>query len=175
MPRRAVGASPARHSRVKPPIPAPEVAARAACGSLDASSVSCLVPTACWRLRDRVGTFYEAAVSSQLQFDDALWKCGNPFCGFSHFHTRPSFEPRMRVDTGRSPKPGGLLFAFLGDHHDHHAACHSHRAGGAISITIIRAIEAPAALSPPISWLRHLGRALRRGQLRQIKRRTVPP
>ena len=45
--------------------------------------------------------------------DDASWKCGNPFCGFPHFHTLFfSLVRATRVAReALGAKPGGLLFA----------------------------------------------------------------
>jgi len=53
---------------------------------------------------------------------------------------------------GPWPTPGGLLFAFVGDRSDHPAACHAHRRGGAISVTIVDAIRTQIALTLTVSW-----------------------
>ena len=65
--------------------------------------------------------------------DDALWECGNPFCGFPHFHTPrcSSVEPRcacmgpwaeagrpsIRVVGARSGPPRSMSFAPAGWRH----------------------------------------------------------
>ena len=99
----------------------------------------------------------------KLRLRGGVWECGNPCCGFPHFHTRDRWLASDAVTWGRGRRRAAFYSRFLVIGPDHRAACRSHRWGGAISVTTIGVVEAQTALAPPSR-----GRCqARRGRLRR--------